>query len=138
MVELEETGHLWDEARAAAKDRIPQRNIVVVALYPNGDEEDKQVRLFAHAPRIKSFGLGDASGLFFANFNNFELAAKHFEYYPPPVCHDPSTEIGGVAEVPTPVNMILGRLKRSAFLLPERVGCLPPSVGPLTGNRNNI
>ena len=41
MVELEETGHSWDEVRAAANDRTPQRNMFVVALYPNGDEEDK-------------------------------------------------------------------------------------------------
>ena len=41
MVGLAETGLLWGKAQAAAKDRTLWRNIVVIALCPTGDEEDK-------------------------------------------------------------------------------------------------
>ena len=37
------------------------------------------------------------------------------------MCHDPSTEFGGAAEIPTPAKKILGRLKMDAF-----EGFLPP------------
>ena len=41
MAELEDMGLLWGDIQAAAKDRTLQRNIVVVALCPTRDEEDK-------------------------------------------------------------------------------------------------
>ena len=41
MAVLEEMELSWGEAEDAAKDRSLWRNIVVVALCPNRDEEDK-------------------------------------------------------------------------------------------------
>ena len=41
MAELQDTGLSRGEAQAAAKDRTLWRNVVVVALCPTGDEEDK-------------------------------------------------------------------------------------------------
>ena len=41
MVELQDMGLSWGETQATAKDRTLGRNIVVVALCPTGDEEDK-------------------------------------------------------------------------------------------------
>ena len=41
MAEIQDTGLSWGEAQAAAKDRTLWMNIVVVALCPTGDEEDK-------------------------------------------------------------------------------------------------
>ena len=69
------------------------------------------------------------------------VAANHFEYYPPTVCHGPSTKIGEVAEIPTPVKIILGNSKRGAFggfLLPERIGCLLSSVEQLMNQHLHI
>ena len=41
MTELQDMGLSWGEAQAEAKDRTLWRNMVVVALCPTGDEEDK-------------------------------------------------------------------------------------------------
>ena len=41
MAELQDMGLSWGEAQAAEKDTTLWSNIVVVALCPTGDEEDK-------------------------------------------------------------------------------------------------
>ena len=43
MAELQDMGLSWGKAQATAKHMTLWRNIVVVALCPSGDEEDKQV-----------------------------------------------------------------------------------------------
>ena len=41
MAELQDMGLSWGEAQAAAKDMTLWRNVLIIALCPTMDEEDK-------------------------------------------------------------------------------------------------